>query len=297
MALRMNYSLSTVFPVYNEEKNIEELVRQTTEFLDTLTDEWEIVLINDGSRDRSCELINKLANADGRIVAIHHSVNQGYGAALKSGIQKASKELIFFCDSDLQFHMNELLLFVPWIEQHDLVIGYRANRQDPFHRRLNAMAWNLLVRLVVGLRVKDIDCAFKIFHSYIFEVVEIDAIGAMVNTDILVQVKRMGFSVKEIPVTHFPRMEGEQTGANPKVILKAFKELFLLYHKLKNISKIIHHERRQRKTNIRNENGRRGERRKRFLPINFPSRRRRYIKTQNMKIPISGYDNLKKVSE
>ena len=278
MSLVTNKSISIIFPAYNEEKNITNAVVQAVNYVDSLFQDWEIIIVNDGSQDRTGEIIDRLALENPRVIAVHHQVNHGYGTALRSGIQRARKELIFFSDSDLQFHLTELLLLVAWIEQYDIVIGYRAKRRDPFYRKLNALGWNILVRLLLGLKVKDIDCAFKIFRSDLFKVIKIDAVGAMVNTDILVQATQMGFKIKEVPVTHFSRIHGKQTGADIRVILKAFKELFRLYFKLRSISSIVIPCNRRREHNIIAINRRHSaEQRKVFLPINFPDRRRGLI--------------------
>jgi glycosyltransferase involved in cell wall biosynthesis len=274
MALVARKSISVIFPAYNEEENIAKAVEQAIHCLKPLFEDWEILIVNDGSRDRTGEIIDRLAESNPRLVALHHAGNRGYGAALRYGIQKARKELIFFCDSDLQFHLTELLLLLTWIEQYDIVIGYRAPRKDPFHRKLNAFGWRTAVRFLLGLKVKDIDCAFKLFRQSVFRMIQIDAVGAMVNTDILVQATRTGFKVKEVPVTHFPRLNGKATGANLKVILKAFKELFRLYFKLRNVEPLLRpYDRRTRQQNGNFAEKRRGERRRVTLPINFPDRR------------------------
>ncbi len=164
-----------------------------------------------------------------------------------------------------------MILLLVWIEQYDIVVGFRANRRDPLYRRINAWGWNILVRLILGLKVKDIDCAFKLFRSIVFKAVKIDAVGAMVNTDILIQASRMGFKIKEVPVTHFPRINGKATGAKLKVILKAFAELFQLYHKLKKIQPIVRDD-----SNLG-----------RPLPINRPDRGKRIICIDGIDIPLS----------
>ncbi len=228
-------SISIVFPAYNEEENIEKTVALTKKLVESIFSEWEIIVVNDGSRDRTGDIINQLHKEDPRIIAVHHDGNKGYGKALTSGFSTACKDLIFFCDSDLQFDINELPTFLNWIPTHDIVMGYRAKRQDPFHRLLNAKGWNILVRLILGLKVRDIDCAFKLFRREVFDHITIESVGAMVNTEILVQAFGLGFQIKELPVTHFPREFGTQTGANLRVILKAFKELFRLRRKLKGI--------------------------------------------------------------
>ena len=227
-------SISLVFPAYNEEENIAFAVQKAKKVLSSVADNWEIIVVNDGSRDGTCQIINQLSHLDSRIKPIHHHANLGYGAALKSGITSAKYDLIFFCDSDLQFDIGELPVFIELIRDCDIVIGYRVKRQDPLYRKLNAWCWNLLIRRFLGLKVNDIDCAFKLFKREVFDTILIDAIGAMVNTDILVQAHRCGFHIKEQPVTHYPRHRGKQTGANIRVIIKAFNELFKLYRKLNN---------------------------------------------------------------
>lgn len=284
-----NRSISIVLPTYNEKENIEQMVKNTTHFLESLFEDWEIIIVNDGSQDRTGEIIDRLAQRDPtRLVALHHTHNRGYGAALTSGIQQARKELIFFCDADLQFHPNELLLLLLWIEQYDLIIGYRAKRRDPQHRLLNAYGWHLLVSLLLGLRVRDIDCAFKLFRREVFQAIKIDAVGAMVNTDILVQATRMGFKIKEVPVTHFPRQHGAQTGANLRVIRKAFAELLHLYSKLRHIHPLVTgYDRRHHQTVSVGSNQRQGERRMALLPINFSDRRRRFLQLNGSVTPMS----------
>ena len=197
------------------------------------TDNWEIIVVDDGSIDNTAVVLDKYLKTYRNISAIHHPSNRGYGAALKSGIFSARNDLIFFCDSDLQFDLGEMHKLLQWIVDYDIVIGYRVKRQDPFHRRLNAFGWNILVRMLLGLNVRDIDCAFKLFKRGVFDKIRIDAVGAMVNTDILAQAFQNGGKIKEVPVNHYPRLRGKQTGANIRLILKAFKELIKLYRKLK----------------------------------------------------------------
>jgi 1,2-diacylglycerol 3-alpha-glucosyltransferase len=288
MALGARQSISVVFPAYNEEENIGITVQQALDCLESIFQDWEVIVVDDGSRDKTSEVINELAKKEARLTIVRHPGNQGYGAALRSGIQKARKELIFFCDSDLQFRLNELLFLLIWIEQYDIVIGYRVKREDPWYRKLFALGWKILVRLLLGLKIRDIDCAFKLFRSAVFKEISIDAVGAMVNTDILVQAVRMGFKIKEVPVTHFPRPNGKQTGARLRVIFKAFRELFGLRRKLRCINHIvIPYDRRQGPNGFSFTEQRFEERRKVMLPINFPDRRRRLIALPRTQLPSS----------
>lgn len=227
-------SISVIFPAYNEEANVGKALTQAIQTLPKFTNDWELIVVNDGSLDRTAEVVKEFhLRLNGRLKVVHHARNRGYGAALKSGITSAKKDLIFFCDSDLQFDLKDLEKLIQWIDSYDIVVGFRVKRQDPFYRRLNAYGWNSLVRLLLGLKVKDIDCAFKLFRQDVFHKVGIEAVGAMVNTEILAQATRYGFLIKEVPVRHYPRLNGKQTGAKIRVIAKAFLELIRLYGKLK----------------------------------------------------------------
>ena len=174
-----------------------------------------------------------LRTEHGNVTVIHHPHNRGYGAALHSGIYAAQYRYISFMDSDLQFDPDEVHSLLRWSHDYDIIAGYRLHRADPWIRKLNAWAWNRLVRLVLGVEVRDIDCAFKVFRREVFDSINLESVGAMVNTEIFARARMHGFTLKEIPVNHFPRQHGEQTGANLAVILKAFRELFAMQGKLR----------------------------------------------------------------
>jgi len=202
-----------------------------------VADDYEIIIVNDGSKDRTRDIADLLIKEDRKVRAVHHEINQGYGAAVRSGIKACTKEYLFFTDGDGQFDVSQLSLLVPLVPQYDGVIGFRLNRQDPWIRKLNAWAWNRLVRLLLGLKVKDIDCAFKLFHRRIFEGIELESSGAMISTEMLVKIKDKGCRLQEVGVFHSPRLAGKQTGANLRVVLRAFKELFRFYRKFKETKK------------------------------------------------------------
>jgi glycosyltransferase involved in cell wall biosynthesis len=226
-------SLSGFFPAYNEEGNVERMVQNFKAVLPQVADDYEIIIVNDGSKDRTREIADRLVKEDQKVRAVHHEKNQGYGAAVRSGINACAKEYLFFTDGDGQFDVSQLSLLVPLVPEYDGVIGFRLNRQDPWRRKINAWAWNRLVRLLLGLKVRDIDCAFKLFHRKVFKDIELEYSGAMISTEILVKIKDKGFKLQEVGVLHSPRLAGKQTGANIRVILRAFKELFRFYGRLK----------------------------------------------------------------
>jgi glycosyltransferase involved in cell wall biosynthesis len=230
---KLTSGISLVFPAYNEEANIARSVSQALDILPLVCLEHEIIVVNDGSRDRTGEITDGMARRHPSVRPIHHPMNRGYGAAVKSGIHASRKELIFLCDSDLQFDLAEMPRMVEWIRDYDLVIGYRAKRADRLQRNINAQCWRLLMRLLFGLKVRDIDCAFKLFRRRIFDRVRLTSNGAMVSSEMLVQAQRCGFRIKELPVSHYPRTGGQQTGADPKVILKAFRDLIRFYRQMK----------------------------------------------------------------
>jgi glycosyltransferase involved in cell wall biosynthesis len=229
-------SLTAVFPAFNEEANIRRTVQAARLVLPSLAESWEIIVVDDGSRDATSDILDQLANEYADVHAIHHEKNEGYGAALKSGICAAHCDYIFFSDSDGQFDLGELSQFMEWSASYDIVAGYRARRNDPPYRMLNAWGWKILVRAALGVKIRDIDCAFKLFRRRVFHKVQIRSVGAMVNTEILAQADRFGMSIKQLPVSHYPRHLGHPTGAKLRVIFKAFRELFGLWFKLRKIS-------------------------------------------------------------
>jgi glycosyltransferase involved in cell wall biosynthesis len=226
-------SISVFFPCYNEQENIRRTAEKATEVLKGLGCDYEIILVNDGSKDRTGQVADELAKEDGHIRAVHHPQNKGYGAALQSGIRAAKKELTFFTDGDGQFDINEIKLLLALIEQNDIVCGYRLDRKDPMMRKLNGWMWTRLVNLLFGMRIRDIDCAFKLFRSEVFYGMKMSSGGALISAEILARATRRGYRIAEVGVHHYPRTAGKQTGANMKVILRAFKELFALYNRIR----------------------------------------------------------------
>ena len=224
--------LSLVFPVFDEERNIGRLLDAAVELAPRLATDFEIIVVDDGSRDGSAAEIELRRRADPRIRVVQHPSNRGYGAALRSGLREARGELVFFCDADLQFDLVELVTLLEHADRFDIVAGYRAPRSDPWPRRVLAFVWGTLVRALFDLRVRDIDCAFKVFRRPVIEAMPIASIGAFVNTEILVRARRAGYRIHQVPVSHRPRHHGRQSGARPRVILRALVELSTLYREL-----------------------------------------------------------------
>jgi glycosyltransferase involved in cell wall biosynthesis len=227
-------SLSVFFPAYNEEANVENMVHQAQRILPEVAEKWEIIPVNDGSKDRTGEIIDRLAKEDPHVHPVHHEKNKGYGGAVISGYNASKCDLVFFTDGDLQFDLREITLLIEKLDEGDLILGYRKNRRDPWLRKLNAFLWGSLVKMLFGFQVRDVDCAFKMIKRKVVDKVQLSAGGAMVSTELLARANRAGFRFVEVGVNHYPRVAGTQTGAKFSVILRAFKELFKLYGKIKN---------------------------------------------------------------
>jgi glycosyltransferase involved in cell wall biosynthesis len=224
-----------VLPAFNEEAIIERTVRHVAGVLAGLTADYEVIVTNDGSRDRTGEVLERLRSGEPELnlYVVTHATNCGYGAALASGFDAARKELIFLTDGDKQFDVTDLRQFLPAMDlQTDLVVGWRRNRADPPMRKLNALGWKVLVNTLFGYTARDVDCAFKLFRRRVWESMTVHARGATFSAEFLIKARRLGFRVKELPVSHFPRTAGSPTGARPDVIVRAFVELFRLWRKL-----------------------------------------------------------------
>jgi glycosyltransferase involved in cell wall biosynthesis len=225
-ALRTTHSLSVVMPAHNEEIAIAGTLRDVIGALSQWVRDFEVIVVNDGSKDATQAIVEDASMADPRIRLINHGDNQGYGAALVSGFEAVTKDLVFFMDSDGQFDIHDLERFFSYIDEYDAVLGYRINRQDTRVRKLNAWGWKMLVRLVFGLHVRDIDCAFKLYRAEFFRENRLETHGAMINTEILYKFTHEGYTYTQLGVHHLPRRGGKATGAKLSVIARAFREMF-----------------------------------------------------------------------
>lgn len=225
--------VTVFFPCYNEEENVERTTLAAVRACERLFDDYEVIIVNDGSRDRTGEIADRLAATIPNVRAVHNRPNRGYGGALRRGFEEARKSFIFYTDGDGQFDFEELEKVLPLMRTYDIVSPYRMDRRDPLHRKINAKCWGLLVNWLFGLRVRDIDCAFKMFPRRLFEQVALDSNGALIDTEVLARAQKLGYTIGQIGVHHYPRTAGESTGANPRVILRAFRELFSLHGQMK----------------------------------------------------------------
>ncbi len=226
--------ISVFLPSHNEEGNVERVVKAYLAELPRVSDNYEVIVVDDGSSDRTGEIADRLAAEDSHIKVVHHHVNRGYGGAVTSGIKAATQPYVLLSDGDGQFDPADLERLTPLVPQYDVVVGRRTRRADPLMRRINGKAWTMLVRGVLGITISDIDCGFKLFKREMLEGMDLRANGAMISTELMARVQGRGAKVAEVDVRHLPRVAGEQSGANLKVVTKAFKELFALYRELKS---------------------------------------------------------------
>lgn len=233
---KIQKGLSIFFPAYNEEENVRESCEKALKLASEITDDYEVIIVDDGSIDDTGKILDELEKKYSHFRAIHHKKNQGYGGAVWTGITSSTKDLVFFTDVDLQFNINELKKFIPYIDTYDVVVGYRNPRRDPFMRLVNAWGWKMLINMMFHLGVKDIDCAFKLFDRQIFEKIHVKSRGAMISAEMFIRIKDAGYTIKELPVKHYPRKAGSPTGAKPEVIKKAFQELLKVRKELQQES-------------------------------------------------------------
>jgi glycosyltransferase involved in cell wall biosynthesis len=226
-------SISVFSPCFNEEDNVEKLLNNMLDFIPKISTDYEIIIVDDGSTDATAELALQLAVDHPQIRVIRHKENKGYGAALRTGFENSSKDIIFFTDSDNQFDISEMTKLLPYIRDYDIVTGFRIQRRDNIVRKINEYGFNRLIRLLFGLKIRDLNCAFKMYKKAVIKSIPMKSNLAFINSEILIRARKKGFTIKEVGVTHYPRKWGTQTGANLKVITGTFHELFTLRKELR----------------------------------------------------------------
>ncbi|HEU5423503.1 MAG TPA: glycosyltransferase family 2 protein [Nitrolancea sp.] len=225
--------LSVVLPAHNELENLPGVVERALAVLPELTEGFELVVVDDGSVDGTAALADELAATHPQITVVHHPRNRGYGAALTSGFEAASGDRIMFMDADRQFDIADLSYLAPFVDDYDIVAGYRVARQDAAYRRLYANMFKLAVRVLFGIRLRDIDCAFKVFRADLLRDAKLESPGALINTEILAKARVRGASWVEVGVNHYPRAAGTSSGGSPKVVFRAMRETILLWWRMR----------------------------------------------------------------
>jgi glycosyltransferase involved in cell wall biosynthesis len=217
--------LTVVLPAHNEAATVADVVQEVHHTLAEWDVRSEIIVVDDGSTDGTGEIARALLPSVPSLRVLQHAPNRGYGGALKAGFAVARGEWIAFYPTDGQFVFREIGLLLARVDEADIVTGYRVARRDNALRRLNALGWNLLVRGLFGYLCRDIDCGFKLFWRGILDQLELVSDGAVMDTELLAGAAARRFKIAEVPVTHRPRQAGRATGARPRVILRAFRDL------------------------------------------------------------------------
>jgi len=221
--------LTFFFPAYNEEENVVETVQRSLDEVGALVGgSIEVLIVNDGSTDRTPELADELVAGDQR-VRVHHQQNRGYGGALRAGFANARGELIGFSDGDLQFDLREMSRLLERLEDErrpvDAVVGYRIKRRDPPHRIFIAKTYNAIVSVLFGLRVRDIDCAMKLFRREVFDGLPLTTDSPFLSAELLIKLRARGERIAQVGVNHYPRAAGTNTGASFRKILRTFRDI------------------------------------------------------------------------
>jgi dolichol-phosphate mannosyltransferase len=208
----MRPSLSLVLPAYNEAPNIEAAVERCLAVVPPLAAEFEVIVVDDGSSDETAQIAQRLVDEHHpRVRLLRHARNRGYGAAIANGFREARSELLFYTDADNQFDVGELEWFLPLIVEYDVVVGFRVYRYDKVSRSLMSWCYNRLVNLLFRVRVRDIDCAFKLFRREVVEKVDVETDDFFVDTELVARARKWNFRIIEKGVRHYPRTAGETT--------------------------------------------------------------------------------------
>ena len=231
----MTEAVSLFFPMLNEEGNIAGAVASALTALQATARDYEVIVVDDGSRDRTGLIADRLAAADSHVTVVHHQENRGYGAALRSGFEAARHPLVAFVDGDNQFDLGDLRILLAAIDGFDLASGYRLTRRDPPIRRLNAFLYNRLARVLFDILLRDVNCGFKVYRRELVQrlLPRLRSTGALINVEMLARAQQLGARVTEVGVRHYPRVSGSQTGGNLAVIVRAFRELLALSRELR----------------------------------------------------------------
>lgn len=228
-------SLSVVLPVYNEERNIDHVLKSIFSVMPAVTGDLEVIVSDDGSKDKTQDILKNWVIQDARVKVVRHDRNLGYGAALRSGFEAAQKEWVFLMDADRQFDPAEIGKCLVFCQDSDLVAGFRMMRKDPWYRVFLGAVFNFFIRIFFGIRLKDINCGFKLFRKNILEGAPLLSRGALISAELLLRAQKNRARIVEVGVTHYPRPFGMQTGGSLEVALKAVKEfctLLITVHKI-----------------------------------------------------------------
>jgi glycosyltransferase involved in cell wall biosynthesis len=237
MSIEARPSVSLVIPMFNEEENIEHAIACAAEALESCSDDWEVVIVDDASIDRSAEIVQRLAAAEPRIRLLRHEANRKLGATLRTGYAAAAKELVVYMDADLPFdpHVIGQAVKALRVTRADMVAGYRLDRTaEGLRRTIYSYLYNTLIGLLFGWPHRDINFSFKLMRRELLQAVELRAEGSLIDAELVVKAKNLGFVIQQLGLDYFPRTRGRSTLSSPAVILKIFRELISLFPEMRH---------------------------------------------------------------
>ena len=225
-------SISVVLPAYDEEPNIEPMVRGCLEALPAMTDDFEVIVVDDGSSDGTRSVVQALVDEfHPRVRLLAHDGNRGYGAAIRTGLQHSGKQLVFYTDADRQFDVTELSYFLPMMKDLDLVVGFRVYRYDAVLRSMISWVYNRIVRVLFRVRVRDVDCAFKLMRAEVRDKLSLETDDFFIDTEIVARARKWNFRIGEKGVRHYPRVAGETTVA-PGDVVRTLKTIARMWRRI-----------------------------------------------------------------
>ena len=236
--MKIKQSISAFFPCYNDEGTVELMYKKLIVILKKLTNNYEIIIVDDCSPDNSGKIADKIAKKDKHVKVIHHKKNKGYGGALQSGFNASTKDLVFYTDGDAQYDVMELEKLIPFINKYDVVNGYKIKRNDPFYRKLLGAIYQYSVRLLFNLKVKDVDCDFRLMHRTIFDNIKLKENTGLICTEMMRKIQSRGFTIKNVPVHHYLRVYGKSQFFRPKRIIKTLLGLIKQWFRLVVLKKV-----------------------------------------------------------
>lgn len=226
--------ISMFTPAYNEENTVKGTVEAAKQVLGRVANKYEIIIVDDGSKDKTGIIADELARKYPEVRVVHHRPNKGYGMALRSGIAASKYEWIFYTDADLQFDLNDIEKLIPLLKKADIVSAYRVRRIDPLLRKFAAWVYNIVVWAALGYYIRDIDCAFKIYHRKIFDTFKLSCAHGIIDPEILIKAKVNGFRIAQVGVRHLPRKKGKTVFAGSLGLIK-FSHFMRLMREIKVI--------------------------------------------------------------
>ena len=222
--------LSCFFPAFNEEATIGALLDEAVATLPRFADRWEVVVVNDGSSDRTAEMVAEYARRHPEVRLASHDTNLGYGHALRTGLRSCRGDFVFFSDADRQFRLEDIARLLPLLDGVGVVVGFRLKRRDPWHRLVIARVYHVVIRTLFGVHLRDIDCAFKLFRREVLDAIvdKLESRSAFISPELVIRAQQAGFRVAEVGIPHYPRTAGTPKGATPKVIARTIGEIVRL---------------------------------------------------------------------